>query len=127
MNNGINAVELSTDELDTVAGGFAITLGDVGGFASDASNSYSLKQLQVGQQTFASPNGSYTGSVTNLTNIFSTAAFSLSLLSNIVPSTPRIFLASTMNGALIKSAFLLAPYKTLKSLGIYNYVLSLYV
>lgn len=73
MNTEINAIELSTDELDTVAGGLAITLGNVGGFASDASNSYSLKQLQVGQQTFADPNGSYTGSVTNLTDIFSNA------------------------------------------------------
>lgn len=73
MNNEINAVELSNDELDTVAGGLAITLGDVGGFASDASNSYSLKQLQVGQQTFAGPTGSGTASVTNLTDIFSNA------------------------------------------------------
>jgi hypothetical protein len=73
MNNEINAIELSNDELDTVAGGLAITLGDVGGFASDASNSYSLKQLQVGQQTFAGPGGSYTGSVTNLQEIYSTA------------------------------------------------------
>ncbi|WP_337692414.1 CTB family bacteriocin [Dulcicalothrix desertica] len=69
----LNAVELSNDELDTVAGGLAITLGDVGSFASDASNSYSLKQLQVGQQTFAGPTGSGTASVTNLTDIFSNA------------------------------------------------------
>jgi hypothetical protein len=60
----------------------AITLGSVGGFASDASNTYSLKQLQIGQQTFAGPNGSGTASLTNLTEIFSTAAFSLSLLNN---------------------------------------------
>ena len=73
MNNDINAIELSNDELDTVSGGLAITLGDVGGFASDASNSYSLKQLQVGQQTFAGPGGSYTGSVTNLQEIYSKA------------------------------------------------------
>jgi hypothetical protein len=68
-----HATELSIDELDTVAGGLAITLGDVGGFASDASNSYSLKQLQVGQQTFAGPGGSYTGSVTNIQEIFSSS------------------------------------------------------
>ncbi|GJD23019.1 hypothetical protein RIVM261_079750 [Rivularia sp. IAM M-261] len=74
MNNEINAIELSNDELDTVAGGLAITLGDVGGFASDASNIYSLKQLQVGQQTFAGLGGSGTASVTNLTDIFSKAA-----------------------------------------------------
>jgi hypothetical protein len=73
MNNEINAVELSNDELDTVAGGLAISLGDIGGFASDASNSFSQKNLAVGQQTFAGPGGSYTGSVTNLQDIFSTA------------------------------------------------------
>lgn len=33
MNNEFNAVELSNDELDTVAGGLAISLGDIGGFA----------------------------------------------------------------------------------------------
>ncbi|OKH45750.1 hypothetical protein NIES2101_25880 [Calothrix sp. HK-06] len=79
MNNELNAIELSNDELDTVAGGLAITLGDVGGFASDASNSYSLKQLQVGQQTFAGPTGSGTASVTNLTNIFSTAGQAIAI------------------------------------------------
>lgn len=73
MNNEFNAVELSFDELETVAGGLAISLGDIGGFASDASNSFSQKNLAVGQQTFASPGGSYTGSVTNLQEIFSTA------------------------------------------------------
>ncbi len=73
MNNEINAVELSNDELDTVAGGLAISLGDIGGFASDASNTFKQTNLTVGQQTFAGPGGSYTGSVTNLQEIFSTA------------------------------------------------------
>jgi hypothetical protein len=73
MNYENNAVELSLDELDTVAGGLAITLGDIGGFASDASNSFSQKNLAVGQQTFAGPGGSYTASVTNLQDIFSDA------------------------------------------------------
>lgn len=73
MNNQINAFVLSNDELDTVAGGLAISLGDIGGFASDASNTFKQKSLTVGQQTFAGPGGSYTGSVTNLQEIFSTA------------------------------------------------------
>ena len=73
MSNEINAVELSNDELDTVAGGLAISLGDIGGFASNASNTFSQKNLTVGQQTFAGPGGSYTGSVTNLQEIISTA------------------------------------------------------
>jgi hypothetical protein len=68
-----NAIELSIDELDTVAGGLAISLGNVQGFASDASNSFSQKNLAVGQQTFAGPGGSYTASVTNLQEIFSNA------------------------------------------------------
>ncbi len=74
MQNEINnAIELSIDELDTVAGGLAISLGDIGGFASDASNSFSQKNLGVAQQTFAGPGGSYTGSVTSLQDIFTNA------------------------------------------------------
>jgi hypothetical protein len=72
MNN-IVAVELSDSELDTVAGGLAISFGDVKGFTSDASNSFSQKNLMVGQQTFAGPNGSGTVSMTNMQNIFSSA------------------------------------------------------
>ncbi len=68
-----NAVELSLDELNTVAGGLAISLGDIGGFASDASNTFSQKNLAVGQQTFAGPGGSGTASVTQLQSIFSNA------------------------------------------------------
>ncbi len=71
--NNIVAVELSEQELDTVAGGLAITLGDGQRFASDASNSFSQKNLVVGQQTFAGPGGSGTASVTNLQEIFSSA------------------------------------------------------
>ncbi|RUT02502.1 hypothetical protein DSM106972_059800 [Dulcicalothrix desertica PCC 7102] len=79
MTNEINtnAIELSIDELDTVAGGLAISLGDIGGFTSDAGNSFSQKNLAVGQQTFAGPGGSYTASVTNLQEIFSKAGQSI--------------------------------------------------
>jgi len=71
--NNINAVELSSDELDTVAGGLAISFGDVQGFASDATNTFSQKNLAVGQQTFAGPGGSATVSLTNVQEIFSSA------------------------------------------------------
>ncbi|MGF1675879.1 MAG: CTB family bacteriocin [Rivularia sp. (in: cyanobacteria)] len=71
--NNMNAVELSDDELDTVNGGLAISFGDIQGFASDASNSFSQKNLAVGQQTFAGPGGSGTASMTSLQEIFSTA------------------------------------------------------
>ena len=68
------AVELSEQELDTVAGGLSISLGDGQGFASDASNVFSQKNLAVGQQTFAGPHGSGTASMTNLQEISSSAA-----------------------------------------------------
>ena len=67
------AVELSSDELDTVAGGLSISLGDGQQFASDASNTFTQKNLAVGQQTFAGPGGSGTASMANLTDIFSSA------------------------------------------------------
>ncbi len=68
------AIELSSDELDTVAGGLSITLGDGQGFSSDANNTFNKKNLTTGQQTFAGPNGSGTMSMTNLQEIFSSAA-----------------------------------------------------
>jgi len=71
--NNIGAVELSEMELDTVAGGLAISFGDVQGFASDAANTFSQKNLTVGQQTFAGPGGSGTVSLTNVQEIFSSA------------------------------------------------------
>ncbi|GAB1542658.1 hypothetical protein NUACC21_53320 [Scytonema sp. NUACC21] len=67
------AVELSELELDSVAGGFSITLAPGQGFASNANNSFSQRNLVVGQQTFAGPNGSGTSSAANLQEIISTA------------------------------------------------------
>ncbi|MBW4506303.1 MAG: CTB family bacteriocin [Scytonematopsis contorta HA4267-MV1] len=67
------AVELSSDELDTVAGGLSITLGNGQGFSSDANNTFTKKSLTVGQQTFAGPNGSFTSSMTNLEETISSA------------------------------------------------------
>ncbi|OKH51464.1 hypothetical protein NIES2101_17930 [Calothrix sp. HK-06] len=81
MNNATNtnAVELSFDELDTVAGGLAISLGDIKGFASDASNSFSQKNLGVAQQTFAGLSGSYTASVVQLQDIKSDAGQAIAI------------------------------------------------
>ena len=73
------AVELSEQELDTVAGGLSISLGDGQGFASDASNVFSQKNLAVGQQTFAGPHGSGTASMANLQEISSTAGQSIAI------------------------------------------------
>ncbi|MEB3217445.1 MAG: CTB family bacteriocin [Nostocales cyanobacterium 94392] len=78
-NDNMNAVELSDEELDTVNGGLAISFGDVQGFASDASNSFSQKNLAVGQQTFAGPNGSATVSMANVQDIFSSAGQALAI------------------------------------------------
>ena len=77
--NNINAVELSEMELDTVAGGLAISFGDVQGFASDATNTFSQKNLTVGQQTFAGPGGSGTASFTNAQDIFSSAGQAIAI------------------------------------------------
>ena len=77
MSDAINntvAVELSEQELDLVAGGVSISLGDGQGFASDAANSFEQKNLTLGQQTSAGPNGSSTVSMTNLQDILSSAA-----------------------------------------------------
>lgn len=73
------AIELSLDELDTVAGGLSLILGDIGGFASSANNSFYQKTLNVAQQTYAGPNGSYTGSVFNFQEVASTAGQDISI------------------------------------------------
>ncbi|OKH54519.1 hypothetical protein DSM106972_041140 [Dulcicalothrix desertica PCC 7102] len=67
------AIELSLDELDNVAGGLSLILGDIGGFASSANNSFYQKTLNVAQQTYAGPNGSYTGSLFNFSEVASSA------------------------------------------------------
>lgn len=75
MNTELNltAVELSDAELDTVAGGLAVTIGDAQGYESLAGNNFAQKTLQIAQQTFAGPTGSGTASVFNLQEISSGA------------------------------------------------------
>ncbi|MCY6493879.1 CTB family bacteriocin [Leptolyngbya sp. GGD] len=77
IKTNINAVELSDNELDTVAGGLAIAIGDVQGYAQSAANDFFQKNLTVAQQTFAGPGGSGTASVTNLQAIGSSAGQSI--------------------------------------------------
>ncbi len=67
------AIELSPNQLDSVAGGLSLILGDIGGFASSANNSFYQKTLNVAQQTYAGPNGSYTGSLFNFSEVASSA------------------------------------------------------
>jgi hypothetical protein len=69
----IEAVELSLDELDNVAGGLSLPTDKIGSFVLSANNSFYQKTLNIGQQTYAGPNGSYTGSILNFNEVKSTA------------------------------------------------------
>ena len=73
------AVELSEQELDNVAGGLSIVLGDVKGYASEAANDFFQKDLVVAQTTTAGPNGSSTGSITSLKEIASSAGLNIAI------------------------------------------------
>jgi hypothetical protein len=60
MSNEIKnqfAVELSEDELDTVAGGFALSIGNGQTLTNDSVSKFSQKDLLVTGGTFAGPNG----------------------------------------------------------------------
>jgi hypothetical protein len=72
MNNEINnAVELSLDELDTVAGGAT--------YSSDGFNNFLQNNLVVGQQTFAGPGGSGTVAVSNLQQVTAGAGLGIGI------------------------------------------------
>ncbi len=71
------AVELSETELDTVAGGLSVSIGDVNGYAQSSSNDFTQKQMTIAQQTFAGPNGSGTASVFNFNMVGSSAGQSI--------------------------------------------------
>ncbi len=73
------AVELSEQELDTVAGGLTINLGNGQGLSSNALNEFSQKNLVFAQQTTAGPNGSSTTSGVSLQEIFSKATQGLAV------------------------------------------------
>ncbi|MDZ7958835.1 MAG: CTB family bacteriocin [Aulosira sp. DedQUE10] len=70
----IVAVELSEDELDNVAGGFGgIILGGGQNLDLATNSTFQQKNLTVGQQTIAGPNGAGTTTLVNAQDIFSTA------------------------------------------------------
>ncbi|BAY61147.1 hypothetical protein NIES22_12080 [Calothrix brevissima NIES-22] len=82
MSNSIKniaVVELSEQELDNVAGGLALVLGDVEGYSSQAGNNFFQKDLVVAQQTYAGPNGSSTGSITSLKEVASSAGLNIAI------------------------------------------------
>ncbi|MBD2169479.1 hypothetical protein H6G04_34535 [Calothrix membranacea FACHB-236] len=69
----IAAVELSEDELDNVAGGFGIILGDGQSLGLNTGSTFQQKSLTVGQQTFAGPHGAGTTTLVNVEEIISHA------------------------------------------------------
>ncbi|MDZ7958836.1 MAG: CTB family bacteriocin [Aulosira sp. DedQUE10] len=70
----IAAVELSEDELDNVAGGFGdIFLGGGQTLSLGTNSSFEQKNLTVGQQTIAGPQGAGTTTLVNAQDIFSSA------------------------------------------------------
>ena len=79
MNSEINAVELSDLELDNVAGGLGISIGNGQNLSLDTNSSFSQKVFQVGQSTFSGPNGSSTTSLFNVSEIFTDASQSFGL------------------------------------------------
>ncbi|EKE97705.1 CTB family bacteriocin [Tolypothrix sp. PCC 7601] len=69
----IAAIELSEDELDNVAGGFGIVLGDGQNLSLGTGATFQQKILAVGQQTVAGPGGAGTTTLVNAQEIFSNA------------------------------------------------------
>ncbi|MBD2196887.1 MULTISPECIES: CTB family bacteriocin [Calothrix] len=75
----IAVVELSEQELDNVAGGLSVVIGDAQGYNSQASNGFFQKELIVAQQTYAGPNGSGTASIASLKEISSSAGLNIAI------------------------------------------------
>ena len=76
MSNEIkntNAIELSETELDSVAGGFSISIGEGQNLALDTNSSFQQKNIGIGQQTMAGPTGAGTVTMVNAQDIFSNA------------------------------------------------------
>ncbi|MBD2358049.1 hypothetical protein H6G41_26135 [Tolypothrix sp. FACHB-123] len=73
------AVELSEQELDNVAGGLSVVIGDAQGYASQATNGFYQKELVVAQQTSAGPNGSSTGSIAAIKEISTSAGLNIAI------------------------------------------------
>lgn len=71
------AIELSEDELDTVAGGFAISIGEGQNLAFSTFSNFSQKSTIVAQETFTGLGGSYTGSLIQMQEVTSSAGQSL--------------------------------------------------
>ena len=80
MSNEIkntNAIKLSEDELDTVAGGFAISIGEGQNLAFNTFSNFSQKSTTIVQETFTGFDGSYTGTFIHTYETTSSAGQSL--------------------------------------------------
>ncbi|OUL25962.1 hypothetical protein BV372_27415 [Nostoc sp. T09] len=76
----IVAVELSEDELDSIAGGFGgISIGYGQNLGLFTNSSFHQSNLAVGQQTVAGPTGAGTTTLVNAQDIFSNAGQGLSV------------------------------------------------
>ncbi len=73
------AVELSIDELETVAGGFGIILAPGQALDLDTDANFQQKDLAVAQQTFAGPGGAGNALVVQAREIKSNSGQSLNL------------------------------------------------
>jgi hypothetical protein len=73
------AVELSETELDSVAGGFAISIGDSQNLALNTNSFFQQSNLVVGQSTFSGPNGSGTVTAVNAQDIITNAGQALTV------------------------------------------------
>jgi hypothetical protein len=73
------AVELSEVELDSVAGGFGIIIGNGQNLGLYTNSSFHQSNLAVGQQTVAGPTGAGTTTLVNAQDIFSNAGQGLSV------------------------------------------------
>ena len=79
MNNELNAVELSDLELDSVAGGFAFSIGEGQNLSLGTNSSFGQKMIQVGQVTTSGPGGSGTQTMISAGSIFTNAGQSFGL------------------------------------------------
>lgn len=80
MSNEIKhavAIELSDDELDTVAGGFGISIGEGQNLALSTFSNFSQKSTIIAQETFTGFGGSYTASFIHMQETTSSAGQSL--------------------------------------------------
>ena len=73
----IDAIELSEDELDNVAGGFGISIGEGQNLALSTFSNFSQKSTTIAQETFTGFGGSYTTSFVHMQEITSSSGQSL--------------------------------------------------